>query len=817
MKGKQDSNKVKENFEAEIVEEDFIPYACHLNEETLITKNSHLMQIIKIEDTVKIENHLGKGEKTIRDFIRDAIKASIQTDDFAFWIHTIRRTANLEKDFTTTHEKLIELNKKWNKYNAFENQFRNEVYVTIIIKGVEFKITDVIKKYFTHAKLKEAFQGNINQKLEMLTQATSSIISYLHNYSVKKLSLYKKEETFVSEMLSFLNKIINLTDQEIILDEADASNLLAQSELAVGFNKMTVKNAVANHTISVLTLKQYVDVNCDLISHLISLPFEFIIYQAFDYINTNEASQKFAVQYQALKVSKDVKMMNALKVSNEDLENLSTEEKLKYGESQISIIIIANDEKDIESETGSFVNIIAKAGFSVIREDVNIEDGFFAAYPANFSFLRRMQPTKTSAIAGFSSIDGLPIGRAKNNEWGDAVCIFKSAAGLPFYFNFHDSSKSGHTIFVGKNFDIQQNAICNFLLMQSLKFDPQIITIDRSKRGRTFGYFMQAKLIHFGLHKERNNLNINPFSAFKLGEEAGLAFCKSFFELCLQLDGMQNATTTKYLEEKLMPFLKKHHNEIKTLNDFIGFIKNEKIINTFFQYMVKDGAIGHLFDNGIDDALEDDSKFISINISEAENSDSALSFFFEYFTKVILAKCKVDKKRRIIKFEGFLEIVCEFNINRKNILTLLEELRDNNCILISLENYSFIENYTFTKEDEAIFNIISTVIFTAPFVNYGVAEASVTSGYVNNVGNIFKLTPAEKEMLMDSAFKEKYFTLKHAGKMDVFEFSYDFSTVFYVFLASKGIETSMLEKLKNAKTFNDVILEAEAICSKILN
>ena len=63
--------------------EDFIPVACHFNENTLITKNGELLQTIQINgiNSEKISNNLFN----LRAMVRKSISESVDSGKYAFW------------------------------------------------------------------------------------------------------------------------------------------------------------------------------------------------------------------------------------------------------------------------------------------------------------------------------------------------------------------------------------------------------------------------------------------------------------------------------------------------------------------------------------------------------------------------------------------------------------------------------------------------------------------------------------------------------------------------------------------------------------
>ena len=153
---------------------------------------------------------------------------------------------------------------------------------------------------------------------------------------------------------------------------------------------------------------------------------------------------------------------------------------------------------------------------------------------------------------------------------------------------------------------------------------------------------------------------------------------------------------------------------------------------------------------------------------------------------------------------------------KERIIKILQELKNNNCVLMMIENYSFFQNYAVEKQDSAIVELISTTTFTPAFISYGVAEDEITSGFINNIGSFLNLTSSEKEVITENAFTEKYFICRHSDRTNALEFNYQFSKMFYTFVASRGIDINLLSKLKKATTFEDVIAQAQTICAEIL-
>ena len=120
----------------------FIPFACHYNPHTILTKNGELLQTIKITGfTYESVNQEDNTKKTVRRALREAVAKSIGSSDFALWIHTVRRRTDLRahgKYRSGSFEEAV--NHSWDKHHDWQHKYVNELYVTIIHEGQAFRL-----------------------------------------------------------------------------------------------------------------------------------------------------------------------------------------------------------------------------------------------------------------------------------------------------------------------------------------------------------------------------------------------------------------------------------------------------------------------------------------------------------------------------------------------------------------------------------------------------------------------------------------------------------------------------------------------------
>ncbi|MEJ0009149.1 MAG: hypothetical protein WDN72_00515 [Alphaproteobacteria bacterium] len=75
----------------DVIESDFVPYACLYDADTIATKNGELVQILRITGL----SYDAQGQGDLREAIRQAIRQCIPDASYAVWLHTLRRRKSL--------------------------------------------------------------------------------------------------------------------------------------------------------------------------------------------------------------------------------------------------------------------------------------------------------------------------------------------------------------------------------------------------------------------------------------------------------------------------------------------------------------------------------------------------------------------------------------------------------------------------------------------------------------------------------------------------------------------------------------------------
>ncbi|MGN7618770.1 MAG: hypothetical protein ACTJLM_02105 [Ehrlichia sp.] len=108
---------------------DFVPGACHYDENTILNKNGELVQIIKIEDYV-FTSHIKNND--LRAAVRKSIISSVKTPEVSFWIYTIRKPHKFSLAQKSTHDVSDVLSSAHAKNIDQHVTYVNELYIAVV-------------------------------------------------------------------------------------------------------------------------------------------------------------------------------------------------------------------------------------------------------------------------------------------------------------------------------------------------------------------------------------------------------------------------------------------------------------------------------------------------------------------------------------------------------------------------------------------------------------------------------------------------------------------------------------------------------------
>jgi len=481
IRAKIDKNKLIKN-ESKVA--DRIPYTHHYNNSTLFTKNGQMLKILRIdgffancESDENINNRHG--------FLKDLIN-NLASENIAFYQNTIRRFDNRFPDGDFPYGSFADkLNTVWKKELETSNTLVNEMYLTVLIKpyaGAQTILSGLSKitRLFKTPNAEQVAQAN--KKLhDKLVAVVSRITRSLNNYHPVLLSIVDTKNGLISLPISFLSYLVNGQYKRMAPPTMDIAGYLPLARCYFMHRVFLLEGVCKKYFGAIMGVKEYCcETSPQSFSKLLAIPHEIIITQSFSYINRGRASRMMATQIRVLENAQDpsISLQDELEFAQDELSRGA----LSLGWHHMSISTLSDSEEGLNEAVSAVADAITT--FNIVREDLNMENAFWAQLPGNQRFIARVAAITSRNFASFSSFHNVPAGRLNGNHWGVALTAFETKQNTRYFFFFLVNDVGMCTIIAPTGGG--KTALMCFLMAQILKQNPRIFYFDISRGAEIF-------------------------------------------------------------------------------------------------------------------------------------------------------------------------------------------------------------------------------------------------------------------------------------------------------------------------------------------
>ncbi|MGB4191302.1 MAG: VirB4 family type IV secretion/conjugal transfer ATPase [Rickettsiales bacterium] len=478
--------------DAEKKTSNYIPYLCHYNSNTILTKQKELMQVIKVGG-FSFETADDEDVDIKKDLLNSLLKG-FQTGGFILYFHTIRRKADLNPDEVFTIDPYIKIPKsfsdyvsqEWTKKYSSQQSFVNELYVSIV-KRADKKGAAAVENFIKNFKAsadKATWENDIKESFEELEESTGRVLSTLRDYSPELLGVETTENGSFCQILEFLGKLVNCgSSAPMLVPTTPIDQYLPINRLYFGQKAIEVRGRDKTRMAAIISIKEYgPSSHAGMNDSFLQLPFELIISQSFSFTNRQFAIAKMQLQQNRMIQAED-KAVSQISEINQALD-MAMSGEIAFGEHHFTVLCLEDNLKALENVTSIASVEIQNMGAQPVREKVNMETAFWAQLPGNDGFIVRKSTINSLNLAGLASLHNYPTGKEKNNHWGDSVAVFDTTSGTPYHFNFHVRDV-GHSLIIGPT-GAGKTVLMNFLCAMSQKFKCRMFFFDKDRGGEIF-------------------------------------------------------------------------------------------------------------------------------------------------------------------------------------------------------------------------------------------------------------------------------------------------------------------------------------------
>lgn len=556
--------------------QEFIPIVGHVDKHTLLTKNGSLIQTFYIRGIRK--DFIPKNIENTRSLVREVLASELNSDRFAVWIHTIRDYINLSFSNYGDSGFSSFASKNWMDTIFLDKSFSNSIYISIVYKNSELEVSNLgsfLNSFFSSI-VNNRHNSYIAEGLGIINNLSERIVDKLKDIDAIRLGIVEKDNNIlISQNLSFFYYLLNFEKKDFIISEKSADFEMVfynKYSIAKDFIEISHKESRKKDFVSVLSIKEYIEISEDILDKIINSPFRFIVTEAFYFIPKSKVLKNFDYDNKILNISESSDMIIA-KGYNNIFEEDKKDANQKFVDYQINFSIISDSESGLAENVGFMSSKLDDFGIVHVKEDILLENIFWSNLPSNFNYLSRINQGTISDGCCFASIQNFPVGKI-STKWGSYTTVLKNHIGSFYFFNFHDSKGVGHTcVYGGKKSG--KTSIINFLLSKSLAREKTVLYLSPTHKSELFinaiggkyydeNYWFNPLLME-DTEKNRNTLHMMM-----------IIMCNNY-EFILE------------------------DNEISALRDFVNFIfsieKSERLFSSIFQKYNFEGDVGNVLQN----------------------------------------------------------------------------------------------------------------------------------------------------------------------------------------------------------------------------
>ena len=452
----------------------------HYDDVTLIDKSDKLIQIIKLRgldcisrDAASLDAYKVRINQLLKGF----------SSEFAFYSWEVRSCVTDYPAGTYGEDYAGSLNDRYRKKIQSSSLNQNDLYLAIITKQPEGLINFgfSLLQRFTRKVDKLHREAYLARRHAELCDMTRKVMSAMTDYGCELLSVYEKNHERFSSPLEFLSRILNIDSHSIPMAATDAARLLPRKRLFFNSRTGVIEFRAADgksRFAAMLAIKGYSPrTSQGMFDELSRLKCEYMMTQSFRFFDRQNAKSKVRDQQKEMLQTQDESISQTVQL--DDAFDDAASGEVAFGLHHFTIACYADSIDELNKHVGMISSRMADLDIICVREDVACECAFWAQLPGNFGYALRAVPISTRNLAGMASFHNYYRGKLIGNHWGDAVTVFETLAGTPYYFNFHHKDVGNFLIFGAMGSG--KTLLTGFLIAQSMKFGGKRVIFDKDR------------------------------------------------------------------------------------------------------------------------------------------------------------------------------------------------------------------------------------------------------------------------------------------------------------------------------------------------
>lgn len=478
-----------------------IPYDFNIDN-VVVTKNldfcmTYMLKgfAYELEDPDILEAHRDSLNMFFRDF------ANRKT---SFYVHCVRKDVNTFSNIEFFNDYLQEIHTKY--YDEMVGLKENLYFVTVIYSP--FNMQELKKFRKSSEEDQKIF---IKEAIEYMEGISISFESSFNKYSLTRLGIYKSENnpniTFNSQ-LEFYNFLIGHSYMSVLNTDTPIYNILNGNAECVQFGEdigEITRNDGTKEYFQIIEIKDFSNTTfTGVFDNLLYTNTEFISCYSFKPKDNTTVMKNIETQQKRLVMQGD-KGVSQIADLNYAMDGVTNGDFI-FGDFNFTLVIYGKTVKDLKRNVSNVNEVLSMLGFLITKADLALASSYFSILPSNFKYCTRTALMSSINFSDFISFHNFNRGKEKGNQWGNALTMFKTLSGQPYYFNLHETRDNvndfeadkfllGNALIIGKSGG-GKTVLMNFLLTQLLQYvnkDSFAKGTPEDKKKATFFYLDKDK------------------------------------------------------------------------------------------------------------------------------------------------------------------------------------------------------------------------------------------------------------------------------------------------------------------------------------
>jgi type IV secretion system protein VirB4 len=460
-----------------------LPYARHVDDSTIETRDGLLMQVIQLRGL--LFETADTDEINYRKRLRDGMLQAVGSSRFALYHHIVRRRVEpeLSADYGDAFSKTLD--EAWRARLAAKQLYVNDLFLTLVRRPLQGKVGFAERMRGMLGRATKSSDSTTGYELRQLAGARDAVMAALGSYGPRLLGVYETAFGPCSEPLEFLSTLFNGETRPVLLPSQDIGDYLPYRR--VSFGQETVELGRAGSTPrsfqALISIKDYpARTEPGMFDDLLRLPYEMTLSQSFGFVERQQTLSGMNLALRRMRSAEDEAL--SLRAELVGAKDDVAAGRAAFGEHHMSIAIHGDSPQRIDEGAAEIQAALADLGIIAVREEIALEPTFWAQFPGNFKYIARRALVSTANFSSLASGHNFPQGVAEGNHWGEAVTLLETTAAGPYYFNFHQGDLGNFTV-IGPS-GSGKTVVLNFLLAQARKYRPRIVFFDKDRGAELF-------------------------------------------------------------------------------------------------------------------------------------------------------------------------------------------------------------------------------------------------------------------------------------------------------------------------------------------